>query len=425
MTHAPHTKWLYRVVMVLVVLIVPLHAKRAAADETAAKCCDQSSMECNTGQTVGDKGSCPGSQVCVQFVDKCKKKSPGVLCMCGDKTSSLGLSSTNLTFTKKSRRAVLTVSNTGNVPLDITILESGDTEAFDIRATRRCKKKITSPAAREEFPALLASPSTATVPPQGCLSYRVRFTAKKEGVYSEQLDIQSDAIQPPTEAAVTLTGSVGHPGTSTTTTTPSNSTTTTLGSSGPPHIDFYNPNHAPPGGSFAIAGENLIGSGTAPHVTISGTAALCSGNQMSLDCVVGSATPTGPGSGVVATPQGTAPFTFTVDPTVSRRSFKRDIAYLSTAETTQLYDELLRFRLATYRYKAEDQCSTAPHLGFIIDDVGSSPAVGPDGDHVDLYGYSSMAVAAIQTQAKQIEQLQREVAALRRTLRSRRGAHAP
>src|SRR5262249_15061230 len=96
MPRSPHAKWLYRAVMVLVALIVLLRAKGSAADETATKCCDQSSMECNTGQNVEDKGSCPGSQVCVQFVDKCKKKSPGVLCMCGDKTSSLGLSSTNL-----------------------------------------------------------------------------------------------------------------------------------------------------------------------------------------------------------------------------------------------------------------------------------------------------------------------------------------
>src|SRR5262249_13164729 len=70
---------------------------------------------------------------------------------------------------------------------------------------------------------------------QGCVSYRVRFTAKKDGVYSEQLDIQSDAVPPPTEATVTLMGAIGNAGTrsstttSTTTTTTSTTTTTTLG----------------------------------------------------------------------------------------------------------------------------------------------------------------------------------------------------
>ncbi|MGH7896283.1 MAG: hypothetical protein ACREQL_16575, partial [Candidatus Binatia bacterium] len=59
-------------------------------------------------------------------------------------------------------------------------------------------------------------------------------------------------------------------------------------------------------------------------------------------------------------------------------------------------------------------------LGFIIDDVGTSPAVAADGGHVDLYGYTSMAVAAIQAQQKRIEALEREVAALRRALASRR-----
>jgi hypothetical protein len=228
MNLSAHARWVYRALVVLA-LIGSLRAKGSAADETVTNCCDQSATECNSGQNVGDKGSCPGSQVCVQFVDKCKKKHPGVLCMCGDKDSNLGLSSTSLTFDKKSRRAVLTVSNSGNVPLDITILESGDTDAFDISALRRCKKKITSPAERPELHALVTSTSTAIVPAQGCTSYRVHFTAKKKGDYSEQLDIQSDAITPPTDAVVTLIGSVGNPGTgsSTTTSIPETTTTTT------------------------------------------------------------------------------------------------------------------------------------------------------------------------------------------------------
>ncbi|HLK11013.1 MAG TPA: hypothetical protein VKW76_06500 [Candidatus Binatia bacterium] len=51
-----------------VTLALPcLHAQGWAADGPATQCCDKSSMECRTGQNVGDKGSCPGSDVCVPF----------------------------------------------------------------------------------------------------------------------------------------------------------------------------------------------------------------------------------------------------------------------------------------------------------------------------------------------------------------------
>ena len=101
----------------------------------------------------------------------------------------------------------------------------------------------------------------------------------------------------------------------------------------------------------------------------------------------------------------------------SRRDAKTDVAYVDRLELKRLYRELLRFRLARYRYKAE-QSSAAPHLGFLIDDVEPSPAVsGGHGDTVDLYGYASMAVAAIQTQAHEIEELKREVARLERLQR--------
>lgn len=107
------------------------------------------------------------------------------------------------------------------------------------------------------------------------------------------------------------------------------------------------------------------------------------------------------------------------DCTLSRRRFKKDINYLNTADTARLHDELMRYRLATYRYK--DQPANGPqHLGFIIDDVAPSAAVvGGNGDQVDLYGYTSMAVAAIQLQEKQIETLQKEVKALREQLERR------
>jgi hypothetical protein len=96
---------------------------------------------------------------------------------------------------------------------------------------------------------------------------------------------------------------------------------------------------------------------------------------------------------------------------ISRRAAKTNVAYLSTSDVQRLHDELLTYRLATYDYT---QPATGPgtRLGILIDDVAPSPSVASDGNHVDLYAYTSMAVAALQTQAREIERLQRAVAAL-------------
>jgi hypothetical protein len=113
----------------------------------------------------------------------------------------------------------------------------------------------------------------------------------------------------------------------------------------------------------------------------------------------------------------------TSDPThggacpISRRHYKENVSYLEERDLRRLHDELMRFRLATYRYKAPAAASRT-HLGFIIDDVEPSLSIDPGGDMVDLYGYTSMAVAALQTQAREIEELKREVALLRRHLES-------
>ena len=77
----------------------------------------------------------------------------------------------------------------------------------------------------------------------------------------------------------------------------------------------------------------------------------------------------------------------------------------------------LATRLATYEYKSQDH---SRHLGFIIEDDPSSPAVLRGQDRVDLYGYASMAVATLQVQEREIVQLRREVEDLRRELREAR-----
>jgi hypothetical protein len=107
----------------------------------------------------------------------------------------------------------------------------------------------------------------------------------------------------------------------------------------------------------------------------------------------------------------------TSDPThggmcpISRRRFKTDIRYLDGAARAQLERQLLAIPLATWRYKDAPE---RQRLGFILEDVEPSPGVDGARDQVDLYGYTSMAVAALQVQAHEIAALKREIARLRR-----------
>lgn len=97
---------------------------------------------------------------------------------------------------------------------------------------------------------------------------------------------------------------------------------------------------------------------------------------------------------------------------ISRQRFKRDISYLSESEQDCARDELLAMKLARWRYKW-DASDRKARLGFLIDDAPEAPAVDADGEHVDLYGYASMAVAAIQSQARELDTLREQMAALR------------
>jgi hypothetical protein len=67
-------------------------------------------------------------------------------------------------------------------------------------------------------------------------------------------------------------------------------------------------------------------------------------------------------------------------------------------------------RLASYRYKVEPE--TVPdHLGFIIDDQRTgTPMVQSNGGPVDLYGYTSMAVAALHVQEVALKEQQARIA---------------
>ncbi len=98
-------------------------------------------------------------------------------------------------------------------------------------------------------------------------------------------------------------------------------------------------------------------------------------------------------------------------PTLCPRSsarYKQGINYLDAAEKARFYSELLGIKLATYKYNFGPM-DQPDRLGFIIEDTRSEVALDPSKTQVDVYGYASMAVAALQVQAQQIDDLKTEV----------------
>jgi hypothetical protein len=95
---------------------------------------------------------------------------------------------------------------------------------------------------------------------------------------------------------------------------------------------------------------------------------------------------------------------------VSTSRAKDGVRYLSDDDKREVADRAMATRLATYTYKIG---APGARLGFVIEDDPTSPAVVRGEDRVDLYGYVSMTLAAVQTQKSEIEALRREVAELR------------
>jgi hypothetical protein len=102
---------------------------------------------------------------------------------------------------------------------------------------------------------------------------------------------------------------------------------------------------------------------------------------------------------------------------ISSRAVKRDVHYLDDEARERYARQLREVKLATYRYRGPD---ATPRLGFLLEDRPPAEAVDAERDMADLYGYTSLAVAAFQVQARQIEELQQEVARLRAELRGAR-----
>ena len=103
---------------------------------------------------------------------------------------------------------------------------------------------------------------------------------------------------------------------------------------------------------------------------------------------------------------------------ISQRDKKRDIKYLDDAGLQKQAKDLLALKLATYQYK-EAPATSAHRLGFIIEDGAPAVSVDEKREHVDLYGYTSLAVATLKVQQKQIEALKAEIDALKAQLARR------
>ncbi len=101
----------------------------------------------------------------------------------------------------------------------------------------------------------------------------------------------------------------------------------------------------------------------------------------------------------------------------SQRQAKTDIHYLDDAALARVAAQLERVRLATFRYK-DPARAQREQLGFIIEDSPDIAAVDREQGMIDLYGYTSMLLAKTQVQDRELRELKREVAALKKAVRS-------
>ena len=105
---------------------------------------------------------------------------------------------------------------------------------------------------------------------------------------------------------------------------------------------------------------------------------------------------------------------------ISKANYKEGIEYLANEDLERYHDQLIALPLATYRYKAATDARK--HLGFMIDGHESLICVEAEHNMIDVYGYTSMAVAALKVQARQIDELRATVEKLERKLGDKRPA---
>ena len=97
---------------------------------------------------------------------------------------------------------------------------------------------------------------------------------------------------------------------------------------------------------------------------------------------------------------------------VSSRAFKTDIHYLSDADEKELEGQLRALRLASYRYK-DSLDDGRTHVGYILEDSPDAASSDSARSRVDLYTYSSLAVATLHAQDEKIASLEAQMKELR------------
>ncbi len=107
---------------------------------------------------------------------------------------------------------------------------------------------------------------------------------------------------------------------------------------------------------------------------------------------------------------------------ISVASAKSGIRYVTAADRAALAAEVQRIRLTTYTYAADP--AATPRLGFLIDDGPPAATVFPHGQRVDLYGTTSLTIAAVQEQQRALDALAAQVEALTAEVRALRAGGA-
>lgn len=101
---------------------------------------------------------------------------------------------------------------------------------------------------------------------------------------------------------------------------------------------------------------------------------------------------------------------------ISKPIYKQNIEFLGPLDRQQLAQQIQDMPLASWQYKFES--TGHKRLGFLIDENTPPELVKPDGNSVDLYGYMTMAVAAIQEQNTRVEALEKELQSLKTQLKN-------
>jgi hypothetical protein len=170
------------------------------------------------------------------------------------------------------------------------------------------------------------------------------------------------------------------------------------------------------GGSAALHWFSLCG----PPVAVVGDAGAADSGVA--PCITEQEGDTCPSAGLECQPvNGTPLLCAAADPKlqtggcpISSRRFKQDIRYLSDRDLERIAAGVEHIRLANYSYKSDP--SARERLGFIIEDDPTSPAVAEGRTQIDLYGYTSMVVAAMKIQARKLEEQNAELGLLRRKI---------